>query len=322
MCVDDKIIVEYPHKQSTLQHDTDIQKMAYCEMNGELIRPYTDHFTVVRADTPKLLDEAFRLRYQVYCLENSGFENPDEHEDGRERDREDDRSVHALLMHRRTGAYAGTVRVILPSSSRQLPLHDLLKTQDKKLLSRLPSARDLAEISRFAISKEFRRRRNEERYADADWSSHDADLSEERRVLPLITFGLLRAVLEICVEQDVPWLGAVMEPALIRIFRRFGVNFERIGGPVEHHGTRWCCIALLDDLVSHGRIHDTPLSLYTRQFCSRSIQPEHAEPIFHLGEDRERGDSGGSFYAARVNAPETSRGRIRQCPADDLAHNP
>jgi len=29
---------------------------------------YNEYFDIVRADTPALLDEAYRLRYQVYCL--------------------------------------------------------------------------------------------------------------------------------------------------------------------------------------------------------------------------------------------------------------
>ena len=32
---------------------------------------YREHFEVVRASTPILLDQAYRLRYQVYCVENS-----------------------------------------------------------------------------------------------------------------------------------------------------------------------------------------------------------------------------------------------------------
>jgi N-acyl amino acid synthase of PEP-CTERM/exosortase system len=251
------------------------RKMAL-ETQQDLVSSYADHFTVVRADTRALLDEVFRLRYQVYCRENSGFENPDEHQDGRERDSDDDRSIHALLMHKRTGAYAGTVRVILParntSSSRPLPIHGLLDAQGQNFLSQLPPARHLAEISRFAVSKEFRRRRGDERYADADWPSSgtSASMSDERRALPFITFGLIGAVLEICREQHTPWIAAVMEPALIRIFHRFGVNFERIGEPVEHHGTRWCCVARLADLIGHARAHDTLLSQYTRQQARRS----------------------------------------------------
>jgi ribosomal protein L15E len=35
----------------------------------EFLSCYRQHFEVVRADTPSLLDEAYRLRYQVYCVE-------------------------------------------------------------------------------------------------------------------------------------------------------------------------------------------------------------------------------------------------------------
>lgn len=254
-----------------------MSKMVYLETQQELVSSYVDHFAVVRADTPALLDEAFRLRHQVYCLENTGFEDPGEHQDGRERDIYDDRSIQALLLHRRSGAYAGTVRVILPNcdaaSSRPLPIHELLAAQDKKLPSLLPPASDLAEISRFAVSKEFRRRRGEERYADAAWPSDIPSVSQERRTLPYITFGLIRAVLEICLERRVPWVAAVMEPALIRIFQRLGVNFERIGQPVEHHGTRWCCVARLADLVSYGHAHGTLLAQYTHQYTRPSPSP-------------------------------------------------
>jgi len=66
---------------------------------------YNEHFDVVRADTRALLDQAYRLRYQVYCVENP-FESPAEQVNGRETDLDDDRSVHALLVHRRSGAMA------------------------------------------------------------------------------------------------------------------------------------------------------------------------------------------------------------------------
>src|SRR5947207_1152481 len=82
---------------------------------------YREHFEVVRASTPSLLDQAYRLRYQVYCIENP-YENPDERADGREMDIYDDRSIHALLVHRRSGAVAGTVRVILPADNQGPPL--------------------------------------------------------------------------------------------------------------------------------------------------------------------------------------------------------
>jgi N-acyl amino acid synthase of PEP-CTERM/exosortase system len=46
---------------------------------------YREHFEVVRASTSSLLDQVYRLRYQVYCVENS-YEDPKQQMDGRERD--------------------------------------------------------------------------------------------------------------------------------------------------------------------------------------------------------------------------------------------
>src|SRR5438045_112906 len=153
---------------------------------------YREHFEVVRASTPSLLDQAYRLRYQVYCVENA-YEKPDEHEDGRERDVYDERSGHVLLVQKRSGAVAGTIRVILPGPDTQgleLPINGVIDSHQQKLLGRLPHA-STAEISRFAISKQFRRRCTEE---------------EDRRMLRYITIGLIRGVLEICRENDIQYV--------------------------------------------------------------------------------------------------------------------
>ena len=106
----------------------------------EFLSCYRRHFEVVRADTADLLDEAYRLRYQVYCLENR-YENPDQQVHGRERDLYDDRSVHSLLIHRRSGLAAGTMRVILPGTDTQdlpLPINIVTDSGQHELLHRLP----------------------------------------------------------------------------------------------------------------------------------------------------------------------------------------
>src|ERR1700720_2625723 len=81
---------------------------------------YREHFEVVRANTPTLLDQVYRLRYQVYCVENA-YEDRDRQLEGRGKDIYDERSVHALLVHRRSEAVAGTVRVLLPASDQKNP---------------------------------------------------------------------------------------------------------------------------------------------------------------------------------------------------------
>ena len=231
-----------------------------------LATSYNEHFDVVRATTPALLDQAYRLRYQVYCVENP-FEDPTEHLEGREIDVDDDRSVHALLVHRRTGMMAGTVRVILPGKGEQrrpLPIH---RVTCSPALDELPHS-EMGEISRFAVSKEFRRRLGESRYADLGFTGQTSD--NERRLVPYITFGLIRGVLEICLEYQVRYICAVMEPPLIRLLGRIGLAFEPLGDLVQYHGLRQPCGASLTDLVGRSRSEHDPLWQYAGEMAFQS----------------------------------------------------
>ena len=231
---------------------------------------YTEYFDIVRADTPELLDQAYRLRYQVYCLEHP-FENSAEHSDGRERDVDDDRSIHTLLLHRQSGVFAGTVRVILPRwvTQRPFPIHRILASQGIEPFSVLPMP-STSEISRFAVSKEFRRRRGEERYPDVHVPGEAPATPNDRQMIPYITFGLIRGVVEICQDYEISHISAVMEPALIRILERFGVHFEHIGSPVEYHGRRQACVARLTDLVERNRANRTLLWQYTGKYVTKA----------------------------------------------------
>ena len=229
---------------------------------------YNEYFDIVHADSPALIDEVYRLRYQVYCLEHP-FENAAEHSDGRERDEDDDRSVYTLLVHRQTGDFAGTARAILPKDvqRRPLPIHRILASQNGGLTNRFP-AHSTAEISRFAVSKEFRRRRGEERYADANVPGAVPTLPTERQMIPYITFGLIRGIVEMCREHEISHISAVMEPPLIRILNRFGLQFEAIGALVEFHGMRQPCVASLADLVERNRSERTLLWQYTGKYAA------------------------------------------------------
>lgn len=236
---------------------------------------YERHFTVVRATTPELLRKAYRLRYQVYCVENA-FEDPGQQIDHSEIDEYDDRAVHTLLVHRRSGEVVGTSRVILPHKGepRSLPMATLLQGADLRRFGEFPAAQT-AEISRFAVSKQFRRRYGEVRYADVGFAENvSAPEISERRLMPFITLGLLGGVLGICFEYEITHLAAVMEPPLIRILRRLGLDFKPIGGLVEHHGLRQPCIAQLADLIQHSRDSES----LVWQYVSRTVA-EQATPV-------------------------------------------
>lgn len=215
---------------------------------------YDRHFQVIRADSPERLDRAYRLRYQVYCVENP-FEDPARCPDRREIDGDDDRAVHVLLIHRRSGVAAGTARLILPrlGHGRPLPIERMLGPGEQAAFRRLP-LRHTAEVSRFAVSKEFRRRRGEHRYPDAEFHDRGSDLDpDERRLMPHITFGLVSGILGICLEYGITMLAAVMEPGLLRILSRLGLDFAALGPLVEHHGLRQPGVAPLAELIRSSR---------------------------------------------------------------------
>ena len=231
----------------------------------ELSKLYTNHFDVIRADTPALLDRVYEIRYQVYCLENA-FEDPAQNHGGREIDTDDDRAAHVLLIHRESGEAAGTARVIFPERQRPLPVERILDPVGQRLFSRLPT-QTTGEVSRFAVSKAFRRRRGEDRYADVGDSAPRA--LAEQRVMPFITFGLLRGIVGTCLQSGLTHTTAVMEPPLIRLLKRFGLDFRSVGGLVEYHGLRQPCVARLHDLIDHARCERNSLWLYAKDEVSR-----------------------------------------------------
>jgi N-acyl amino acid synthase of PEP-CTERM/exosortase system len=243
---------------------------------------YDKYFVVARATTAAHLEQVYRLRYQVYCIENA-FEDPARQQGEYETDEDDDRSVHVLLLHRRTGEAVGTSRVILPhqTSLRPLPIARLLSGRARRRFDEFP-AHQIAEVSRFAVSKQFRRRHGEECYADIAFGNGDAEaVANERRLMPNITLGLLRGVFGICLEHEVTYIAAVMEPPLIRILRRLSLDFEPIGELIEHHGLRQPCIARLADLIWHS--HESASLMW--QYAGADLPAELGIAVAAAGAD-------------------------------------
>lgn len=211
---------------------------------------YDRWFTLLAADTPELRREVFRLRYQVYCVEHA-FEDPAEHPEGLEIDAFDERSVHYLLLHRASDAVVGTVRIVLPARAHgrlSLPIVSLCNERHLVETFGLPVA-STAEISRFAVSKDFRRRVGDTPFADADYPGLPADGNfTTRRAMPHITLGLMKAVAKMSMENGITHLVAVMEPALLRLVGRLGFQFQSIGPLVQYHGLRQPCYAACDTL--------------------------------------------------------------------------
>jgi len=200
--------------------------------------------TVVAADSEELLDHAFRLRFQVYC-EERGFENAAEHPDGRERDGEDSRSLHSLLIDRTTGSAVGTVRLILPRPGEDLPVFRVIGPRARPSVG-LPLL-TTAEVSRFAVAKAVRRQ----------FENGCSQPGRARSVgcgrgptLQLLTFGLIKAVVMMAALGEITHIVGMMEPAFLRLLGRLGIAFHPLDELVEHHGVRQPGWAVMTHLIA------------------------------------------------------------------------
>lgn len=186
-----------------------------------------DECDVVMANSNALLDEVFRLRYQVYCVEK-GYERGHA---GRERDAFDARARHALLIHRQSGQPVGTVRVVPPVPQAGLGSLPMADVCDSKLMHHLP-ARTTGEISRFAISKKRR------------FSCHAGTM---------VRLGLMQGIVRASSELGLTNWCAIMEPVLLRLLQVSAIHFRPMGSPIEHHGLRQPSYAGIGEVLDRIR---------------------------------------------------------------------
>jgi N-acyl amino acid synthase of PEP-CTERM/exosortase system len=149
-----------------------------------------------------------------------------------------------------------------------------------------------AEISRYAISKQYRRRQGESLYPDVEWHGPLAD--EMRRLVPHMSLGLIRGVYLMAAQHGIDTLCAAMAPPLLRLLERFGLVFERLGPLIDYHGMRQPCVAESRHLLA---------GLAARN-------PDYYQLVLHEGaaENAPACDSLGARYVARSEG-EAQSGR-------------
>ncbi len=226
-------------------------------MKKDLAQVFHDKFRVVVGDQPEVRRASYALRYQVYCLE-TGFEDKARFPDGLEYDEFDERSTHALVFYRGVKEPAATVRLILPDPeepSRPFPIeqHCLDSMRAGGFNPGVLPRQRLAEISRFAVSKRFKRRLGEKGTLAGNMGCGADALSSDmpsRRLLPHLTLGLFRAIVTMSASEGMTHWYAVMEPALLRLLTRFGIHFRPVGRLVDYHGKRQPCMGEVDEVLA------------------------------------------------------------------------
>ena len=219
----------------------------------DVLRHFDAVFSETSVSTTADVEDAFRLRYMVYCLDR-GFEDAKERPDGMERDQYDDAALHCLLRDRLGRRPLGTVRLVMagaaPSGIDGLPLAEYASEESMDILRSLPG-KSTAEVSRFAIARSARDILwRAQRVPGAVLCSPAADAECSGRLLPFMSLGLLRGVVRLSMEHGVTHWCLAAEPSLLRRLRGFGVHFENAGPLVEHRGLRQICYAQVHELLS------------------------------------------------------------------------
>ncbi len=193
---------------------------AICKLNEEV--------SVEHVRTDKGLQEAYRIRHEVYCVDREFLEG----QDGIETDSYDAHSNHAIIRWRRSGEAIGTVRLVLPMGSPgdNFPVEHAC---DPSLMRRLPRIR-IGEVSRFALPKQ--------------------QAAQVREVSPttasLLRLALLQGALSLSAEAGhTHWL-AVMQPTLLRLLSSDGLHFEPLGPMISYHGRRQPVVANLATMMA------------------------------------------------------------------------
>ncbi len=196
-----------------------------------------------RGNNSELYEAIFRLRYQVY-VDEWGFEKPADHPDGLEKDRYDQYSRHFYACAGSEDEVIGTARIIL-SSDLTLPILENFSFYEN--FKKIPG-QSVAEISRLAISKDFRRRAidsvmfNKDKIHAKDLGSHQKGLEEivveRRKCEHELVQGIYLSVYRECIMLGLTHCYAVMARGLYVILSRWGICFEQIGPEKKYHGVR------------------------------------------------------------------------------------
>ncbi len=207
--------------QSLNAHNSPVQKL------------FDDTFSVVPVMRPQDLDNVYKLRYEVYCLER-GFEDSYQFPHKQEIDIYDARSIYTLLEHKKSGEFIGTARLILPDQNhiddndfdhfpaQCLSSHPMVYDEDI-----FPSKRT-AEVSRIC-------------YSQKKASELGINAMEQKLILP----GLLSGIYMLCDLYEVDTLMALLEKRLIDRCHQIGFSPGEVGDSIEHKGIR--------HLVSYNR---------------------------------------------------------------------
>jgi N-acyl-L-homoserine lactone synthetase len=203
-------------------------------LSAEFLCKLRKEFVVEIADTAEAVEEAHRLRYQVYCIER-GYETSIS---GQEIDEFDSHSRHVILRHSSTGKIVGATRLILPKIGRKENFFPLQTLCNEGILDDLPLA-TTAEISRFALSKQHR--------------------VMGAASVAVMRIGLMKGIVQISRESGLTHWCALMDRSLVRLLEATAIHFRSLGPLVQHRGLRQPVYGIIDAVLGRVRCREAAI---------------------------------------------------------------
>ncbi len=189
--------------------------------------------------------DLFRLRYQVYCNQ-CGFEDPANYPDMIEQDEYDDYAVHFGKTIAGDYAMDGTVRMIL-YSEMGFPIEKNFII-DPLSLPAFDRSR-IAEISRLAISKDFRRKKGDGilyTQKKVDFTDKNSLYKKKSRQKNInYALGLYQCIYQESLKRGLTHWYAAMTDGLYYLLTGIGCVWHPIGPKMNYHGWRRPYIAVI-----------------------------------------------------------------------------
>jgi len=221
-----------------------------------LTEDFRRFFKVSLATTPEEKQAVYRLRYRVYC-EELEYEQAESFPDKLEHDEFDDRSLHCLVIHRRSGLAAGCVRLVRAlgdNNHTPLPIEKhCAHSLDPATVGFMKHNRGtICEISRLAVDGRFRRRFGEDRSQLGELDALDF-CHQELRTFSLVATASFMAATALTELTGCNNIFAMMEVFLPKVLARSGLHFERAGQEIDYHGWRAPYFITTQTAIEHMR---------------------------------------------------------------------
>jgi len=201
---------------------------------------------IERTGSSKDLDDSYRLRYEIYCLEEQ-FLSADNYPDGTQYDNYDKMSQHFVVRENKMDKIAGCVRLIKYSRELGFPTADHFSELYGKL-SDLPLT-EVYEVSRFCVSPYFRQRLvpkdglyGIESYLEENKPHYPEGRSEQRKY-PIILLLMIKEMYRFSLGVGGRFWIASMEPGLIRYFSACGMKWVHLADNyIDFYGRVMPCL--------------------------------------------------------------------------------